>query len=86
MGKPKPIRVDEWLAELSRLQPKGADGFTRRDVERVLGLGEHASGVRLRAWVAQGHIEFAGTRPSATIDGRPCKLPVSRLTERKARR
>ena len=79
MAKPNPITVDEWRKELDRLQPKGADGFTRRDVEREMALGEHAAGVRLRAWVEKGHVEYAGRRPGTTIDGRPLQIPVYRI-------
>jgi hypothetical protein len=81
--KPQPIRAEEWLAELLRIQSSSnAEGFARTDVERILNLHENAAGVRLRQWCKSGIVEFAGRRLSSTIDGRPRYYPVYRITRK----
>lgn len=76
---PSPIRVDEWLVELEKLSREmSADGFSRRDLQRVLGVSESPAGLKLRQWFDRGLIEFAGNRHEMAIDGRPRMIPVYR--------
>lgn len=79
MSSPKPIRLDEWLTEIEKLsRARSADGFSRRDLQQVLGVSESPAGVKLRQWFDLGLIEFAGNRHEMAIDGRPRMIPVYR--------
>ena len=78
----EPIRMDEVLAELTRLQAEGGPdvpGFTRNDFMAALGIGESAAQKKLREMHTKGLIEFAGRRTTLRMDGIRCQVPVYRV-------
>lgn len=81
-----PIRLDEVLAELSRLEREfdgGPKGFTCVELAARLGVGMGAAQGRLRAMFGAGKIELAGKRRQLNIAGIPCRVPVYRLADPK---
>ena len=83
---PDPIRIDEVLAELSRLErvvPEGPAGFTSRELASALGMHNNAAITRLTELVRSGRVEFVGQRSEMNIAGRRCRIPVYRMKEAK---
>lgn len=79
------IRLDEVLAELSRLEratDEGPAGFTNRELAKALGLGMNASQDRLTNLVRSGRVAFVGHRGELNIAGRRCRIPVYRLAKK----
>lgn len=79
---PEPIRLDEVLAELSRLEhefPDGPAGFTVRELADKLGMVVNTTQERLRRMVAAGQVEFVGKRKELNVAGGGCQIPVYRL-------
>lgn len=77
----EPLRVDEWLAELQKLEAEHAEGFARVDLETALGIGEGAASERIRRWFKAGRIEHSGWRQGRGSDGRMTRVPVYRLKQ-----
>ena len=78
----EPIRMDEVLAELSRLTnapEEGPAGFTCKELSRSLGLTTNAAQSRLRDLIYAGKVEFVGKRAELGIAGVRCRVPVYRL-------
>ena len=78
-----PIRLDEVLAELSRLEHAhhdGPQGFTCVELATALGFGQSAAQQRLSVLVRSGTVAFVGHRPETNIAGRRCRIPVYQLT------
>jgi hypothetical protein len=79
-----PIRMDEVLAELSRLDrvvDDGPVGFTCRELGSAIGLLQNAVQARLTEWVRSGRVSFVGHRSEINIAGRKCRIPVYRLVD-----
>jgi hypothetical protein len=79
-----PIRMDEVLAELSRLEhssENGPPGFTCRELSVAIGLRLDAAQSRLTEWVRSGRLLFVGHRSELNIAGRRCRIPVYRMKE-----
>jgi DNA-binding IclR family transcriptional regulator len=79
---PEPIRLDEVLAELARLErdlPDGPAGFTVRELADKLGMVVNTTQERLRRMIAAGQVEFVGKRRGLNISGGGCQVPVYRL-------
>jgi DNA-binding IclR family transcriptional regulator len=78
------IRLDEVLAELSRLESNlegGPAGFTGRELAQRLGMTVNTAQARLRDLVYAGKIELAGKRPEVNIAGGRCRVPVYRIVK-----
>lgn len=75
----EPIRIDEVLAELARLDAEQPEGFTSRELADAMGLSLRTAGERLRVWVRAGRVEYAGDRATQTIRQRGSLTPVYRL-------
>lgn len=78
------IRMDEVLAELSRLErsvPDGPAGFTARELADAIGLVVSASHKRINEMVRSGRVSFVGHRSALNIAGRRCRIPVYRMVE-----
>jgi hypothetical protein len=79
---PEPIFVDAALAELSRAErasATGPDGFSAEELGRKLGITHRAAADKIRNWVYEERLEFAGFRKSANVVGRFSTIPVYRL-------
>jgi len=74
-----PIRVDEVLAELAKLNAERPDGFTARDLSEALGIGLRSTGEKIRTLVRAGRLEFAGRISQPYVDGRMGLVPVYRI-------
>lgn len=82
---PEPIRLDEWLAELSKDRAavvEGPEGFTVQEVAEKLGIGHRAAGYRVRDWALAGLVEFVGRRRETSLTGNPVLVPVYLPTSR----
>jgi DNA-binding Lrp family transcriptional regulator len=80
-------RLDEVLAELSRLErdfAAGPAGFTCRELSRRLDISNGAVQEKLREMFDAGTIELAGKREGLNHAGVRCRVPVYRLTDHKA--
>ena len=78
----EPIRMDEVLAELSRLEQEfkdGPDGFSCRELAARLGVVVNTAQCRLRELVYAGRVELAGKRVEINVAGSRCQVPVYRL-------
>lgn len=76
------IRMDEVLAELSRLErsvPDGPAGFTCRELSEAIGMASSAAQTRLTDMVRSGRVAFVGHRSALNIAGRRCRIPVYRM-------
>lgn len=73
-----PIRLDEVLAELARLDEESPEGFTRQEMQDRLRLSERVASARLRAWVKVGVVEYAGVRWGESVDRKRVRIPVYR--------
>lgn len=74
------ITVDAWLAELSKLGRKSAEGFTTEEVAEAQGKSVTWVRQQVKKAFRSGLVEMAGTRDDVRIDGRPCQIPVYRVT------
>ena len=85
--KPR-IKVDEWMAELRRLEVESRQGnyqpggFSVLDVQRALGFEDRTIRRKMRDWYLAGLIEFAGKRECIAMDGRRAWTPVYRMKGR----
>ena len=77
-----PLRLDEWLTELKRIEATKPDGFAREDVEDALNIRESRAHDLLRRWFRKGLIEFAGRKQGNGIDGRVIYTPVYRMKKK----
>lgn len=75
------ITVNEWLAELERLQRRSDEGATTDELAEAWGCHRMTALVRLRQLVRQGRV-VCGFRQSERIDGRPYRVPVYRIKPR----
>lgn len=83
---PEPIRLDELQAELARLSSFQAEGFSTQDIADVFGWQQAYARIRLREWVRQGAVCFAGRRDTFAIDGRKATCPVYNVVKRKGKK
>jgi hypothetical protein len=56
-----------------------ADGWSRRDMEKIFRLSPEGTLDVIRKLVEKGMMEFAGRRATIGIDGRRALIPVYRL-------
>jgi hypothetical protein len=56
-----------------------ADGWSRKEMEKILGLGSEGTLDVIRRMVDKGIMEFAGRRATVGIDGRRVVIPVYRM-------
>lgn len=77
-----PIRVDEWMAELQRLEDRKPDGFTSAELAQAMGCSIKTALLRLNRLAAAGSVVHAGERTSRTVSGRRCLTPVYRRTDK----
>jgi len=76
------IELDEWLAELGRLEHVSAEeGFTAAEVRESTGLGHNAVQQRIVKGIRSGRLRFIGRRPSQRVDGARCHTPVYALVK-----
>lgn len=75
------ISVSEWLGELARLGRKSAVGFTTEEAAASSGRGLTWTRHQMRKAFRAGLLEMAGTRESVRMDGKPCWVPVYRITK-----
>jgi hypothetical protein len=79
------VRVDEWLAELERLEkeqretPNGPEGFTGEELAVRMGCCHRAVMYRVKEWCRSGLVEYAGRRRTVNITGGISCIPVYRL-------
>ena len=74
------ITIDAWMAELSKLGRKSAEGFTSEEAASQAGRSVTWARTQMKKAFRAGLLEMAGTRESARMDGRPCWVPVYRVT------
>lgn len=72
----EPIRLDEWLAELSRVQLHATAGFTTLDVSKAYGIDRRSATQRVRMWIDKGLVKHVGFRDGVSIDGKRNRQPV----------
>lgn len=79
MSEP-PIRMDEWLSELTRLSAESTDagGFTTTEIADRLGRCHLWVRRAIRRALDAGAWEMAGRKRGTAIDGRPTYSPVYR--------
>ena len=79
------ITMDEWLAELQRVDEKtGGDGFTARDLARAKGRSMNWAQSRIRRGVEAGVLVHAGWRVGTKITGDSCQRPIYKPVKREA--
>lgn len=79
------IALEEWLAELERLQAKpNHAGHTTRELAQEWKCSERLVKDRLRTLLDAGRLSV-GTRAMRRIDGRPCPIPTYLLIKGKKR-
>jgi transposase len=76
------ITVDEWVAELKRLNAP-PEGLTLREWQDRLGVGYHTVRRVLIGAREQGVLQCTGYRVGTSIDGKAHRLPVYALLEGK---
>lgn len=74
----EPIYLDEWMAEMARLQRRDAEGLSVEELAEGMAVSERLVRKRLRPLVRGGRVEV-GQRRSTRIDGVACLTPVYRL-------
>jgi predicted transcriptional regulator len=75
------ITVTEWLNELTALSKRNnASGFTTEEVAESMGRGTSWARQQLKKAFRAGLVEMAGTREAMRMDGKPCQIPVYRVT------
>lgn len=74
------IRMDEWLAEVERVNAKACktDGFTSAELRDSTGFGKEKVLRLIHAGIKAGVIEYAGRAPRATICGAILMVQVYR--------
>jgi hypothetical protein len=83
----KGIGVDEWMSELAMLTARqSAVGFTTEDVAETTAHSLAWVRGRVRKWIKQGLVEYAGERESMRSDNRPCTVPVYRLVKKEKKK
>jgi CRP-like cAMP-binding protein len=82
-------RVDEWLAELERLEldklpgnSGGPDGFTGDELADKLGVCHRAALYKIKEWHRNGLVEYAGRRKVVNVVGSVSCIPVYRMKEK----
>jgi predicted HTH transcriptional regulator len=58
------------------------EGWTRREIESILGVREDQARENIRKLIDQGLMEFSGKRALFAMDGKRSMVPVYRLTAR----
>ena len=79
------ITMNEWLAELAKLESEQPDGFTADE----LALSQHWSielaRKKIRGGIDAGVIHHAGDRKTTNIAGKVCYKPVYKSVQKKKR-
>ena len=76
------IRMDEWLAELSRLSEASVDGLSMEEIAAGMGCSTKTASQRVRALMRAGRARLSGHRRSVSVSGRSCVTPVYKLEGR----
>jgi len=77
------ITVDEWIAELERINPRQSDeGLTALELASAWSVSKKTAYDRLHALKKAGRV-IIGRRATETLDGRESTTPVYRLKKGK---
>jgi Mn-dependent DtxR family transcriptional regulator len=77
------VTEEQLLAALQAAREgSSVEGWTRREIESILGVREDQARENIRKLIDQGLMEFSGKRALFAMDGKRILVPVYRLTGR----
>lgn len=76
------ITLEEWLGELRKFDKEGAKGFSVRELQKVMQVSDRTARARLREWIEEGRVRFAGQRRGMSIEGKACVTPVYEVVKK----
>lgn len=79
------ITVDEWRAELARLDGEkfgGPDGFTVEEAVEAFGHSTRWVHERMRSWIKAGLVKHVGHRRDVNVAGRAKVVPVYQVVRK----
>jgi len=75
------VNFDEVLKEISKLS-RQVEGFTTQEMADNTGLTVKICREKLRVLVMAGVAYCSGRRTTQSMDGRPCHIPVYRMSKK----
>jgi len=76
------VNFDEVLKEISKLSRQKREGFTTQEMADNTGLTVKICREKLRVLIMAGVAYYNGRRTTKTMDGRPCHIPVYRMSKK----
>jgi hypothetical protein len=74
------ITMDEWLAEIRRLElasiVQSPDGFTSDELADKLNICQNTASCKIKRWIKAGFVKYVGTKVTVNMIGRRSQSPA----------